>query len=176
MVTRLTGRAAELRTVLDGYGEAIAKRETGSVQVYPDLKRGSERVVAYTGHVVTTVTVTDFVALGDMLLRLAALDQVSVSGPWWQLRPGSRAGSDVRREAIADALARAREYADAVGARVERLIEISDEAAGGASPMMATRTFAGVAEDAGLSIDPQQQTVQASVIVRVAITEPDLGG
>jgi len=176
LLTRLAGRAAELSTVLDGYGEAIAKRETGSVQVYPDLKRGSERVVAYTGHVLTAVTVTDFVVLGDMLLRLAALEQVSVSGPWWQLRPGSRAGADVRREAIADALARAREYADAVGARVERLIEISDEVAGGVSPLMATRAFGGAAEDTGLRLDPQQQTVQASVLVRVAITEPDLGG
>jgi uncharacterized protein YggE len=120
------------------------------------------------------VTVSDFAVLGEMMLRFGGMEQVAVAGPWWQLRPGSSAGAEARRAAIADALARAREYAAAVGARVDRLIEISDEVGGGAHPM-AFRA-AGFAEDAagGLALDPQQQTVQASVVVRVAITEPDL--
>lgn len=177
VVARLAERAGELRAVLDGYADAIERRETSGVQVYPDLKRGSERVVAYTAHAGTTVTVTDFGVLGELLLRLARLQQAVVAGPWWQLRPGSKAGADVRRTAIADALARAREYAAAVGARVDRLVEIADEGAGGGGvqPMMRAAAF-GAAEDsaASLDLDPQQQTVHAAVIVRVTITEPDL--
>jgi uncharacterized protein YggE len=175
VLTRLTGRAAEVRAMLDGYGEAIERRETGGVHVYPEFKRGTERAVAYTGSVSATVTVTDFTALGEMLLRLAALEQAAVAGPWWQLRPGSTAGAEVRREAIADALTRAREYASAVGARIDRLVEIADEGTGGAAPMWAAdaRATRGAVEQA-LVIDPQQQTVHASVIVRVTITEPDL--
>jgi uncharacterized protein len=177
VVARLAERAGELRTVLDGYAEAIERRETGGVQVYPDLKRGSERVVAYTASAGTTVTVTDFGVLGELLLRLARLQQASVAGPWWQLRPGSKAGADVRRTAIADALAHARDYAAAVGARVDRLVQIADEGASGdgVQPMM--RMMAGgAAEDSAASIDldPQPQTVHAAVIVRVTITEPDL--
>lgn len=176
VVARLAERAAELRAVLDGYAEAIERRETSGVQVYPDLKRGSERVVAYTANAGTTVTVTDFGVLGELLLRLARLPQAVVAGPWWQLRPGSKAGADVRRTAIADALARAREYAGAVGARVDRLVEIADEGAsgGGAQPMMRAAAFGMADESAGLELDPQQQTVHAAVIVRVTITEPDL--
>jgi uncharacterized protein YggE len=170
-LTRLTERAAEVRTALDDYPDAIARRETGGVQVHPELKRG-ERVSAYSGSVTTTVTVTDFSVLGELMLRLANQDQTSVSGPWWQLRPGSTAGAEVRRAAIADALARAKDYADAVGARVDRLVEIADDApGGGAHPMMRAAAF-----DTGsrpeLDIDPQMQTVQAGVVVRVAITEP----
>jgi uncharacterized protein YggE len=175
-LTRLTERSAELRTALDDYPDAIERRETSGVQIYPELKRGGERVSAYTGSVTTTVTVTDFAALGDLLLRLGNMDQTSLSGPWWRLEPGSRAGADVRKEAIADALQRAREYAEAVGARVDRLVEIQDEGTGGGMPQPMMRTMAyGKAEAADsfeLDIDPQQQTVQASVIVRVAITEP----
>jgi uncharacterized protein YggE len=141
-LTRLAARAAQLRQLLDGYPDAITKRETGGVQIHPELKRGGEHVTAYTGSVSTTVSVTDFDVLGTLLLRLAGHEQTSVSGPWWQLRPGSPAGAEVRREAIADALTRAREYADAVGARVDRLIEISDEGAGGgAHPMMRAAAF-----------------------------------
>src|SRR3954451_1665441 len=90
-LTRLTERAAELRSALDDYPEAIERRETGGVQIYPELKRGGERVSSYNGSVTTTVTVTDFAALGELLLRLGNQEQTSVSGPWWQLKPGSRA-------------------------------------------------------------------------------------
>jgi hypothetical protein len=176
VVARLAERNAELRAVLDGYPEAIERRETTAVQVYPDLKRGSERVVAYTGSAGTTVTVTDFGVLGDLLLRLARLEQAAVAGPWWQLRPGSKAGADVRHAAIADALSRAREYAAAVGARIDRLIEIADEGVGdggGGRPMMRAAAFDMAQESApSLEVDPQQQTVHASVVVRVTITEP----
>ena len=175
VVSRLLERSNELHALLAGAGDAIERRETGGVRVFPELKRGSERVVAYTGSVGTTVTVTDFEPLGQLLLRLAALEHAAVAGPWWQLRPGSRAGADVRRTAITDALARAREYAEAVGAQVDRLVEIADEGAGGggAQPMMRMMKFdGGPEEDLALEVDPQQQTVHASVLVRVTITEP----
>jgi uncharacterized protein YggE len=174
-LTMLTERAAELRTHLDDYPEAIEHRETTGVQVHPELKRGGgERIAAYIGTVTTTVTVTDFTVLGDLLMRLAGRNQARVAGPWWQLRPGSRAGTDVRRAAIADALDRAREYAEAVGAQVDRLVEIADEnAGGGGQPMMRMAAFGGAPEaDLQLEVDPQQQTVHASVLVRVTITEP----
>lgn len=172
---RLTERAADLRSALDDFPDAIERRETGGVQIHPELKRGSERVVAYTGSATTTVTVTDFAALGELLLRLGNQDQTSVSGPWWQLRPSSRAGADVRREAVADAMRRATEYAEAVGATVTRLVEIADEGTGGGmQPMMmrSAKFEIAAADSMELELDPQMQTVQASVVVRVAISEP----
>jgi uncharacterized protein YggE len=176
VLTRLTERAAELRSALDDYPEAIERRETAGIQVHPVLKRGSEKVTAYAASATTTVTVTDFAVLGELLLRLGNQEQTTISGPWWQLRPGSRAGAEVRRAAIEDALGRAREYAEAVGAQVDRLIEIVDEGAGGGHhPMMRSLAFKGesAADQAlDLDLDPEQQTVQASVVVRVAITEP----
>jgi uncharacterized protein len=173
VLSRLTERAAELRTALDGYGESIVRRETGGLQIYPELKRGGERVIAYTGSAGTTVTVTDFAVLGEMMLRLAGLEQAAVAGPWWQLKPGSRAGAEVHRQAVADALTRARECAEAVGARVDRLLEIADDGAAGRFAMPVSAMMKG-GGDGVLELDPQLQTVHASVIVKVTITEPQL--
>jgi uncharacterized protein len=172
VMTRLSERSAAVRDVLDSFADAIEKRETSYVHVYPDLKRRSEHPVAYVASSATSVTVTDFAALGDLMIALVALEQVAVSGPWWRLRPGSKAGAEVRSDAIADALLHAREYAEAVGARVQRLVEIADESGGGQGGFMALPA-AGGARSAHLQFDPQMQTVQASVIVRVTITEPD---
>jgi hypothetical protein len=47
------------------------------------------------------------------------------------------------------------------------LVEISEES--GVVPMAARMTEA-------LELDPQQQTVHASVLLRVTITEPDISG
>jgi len=176
VLARLTERAAALRVLLDGYGTAIERRETGGLSIYPDFKRGGERPVSYVGDWHTTVTVADFGALGEMLPRIAQLEQTSLTGPWWQLRPGSQAGAEVRKAAITEALGRAREYASAVGARVDRLVEIADEAGGGMVMPVARAAAFGAKRDTAMSfeLDPQQQTVQASVIVRVTITEPDL--
>ncbi len=173
VVARLTDRAAALRAVLDGFGETIERRETGSVQVWPEFKRGSERVHSYTGSVSTTVTVSDFGALGELLVTLAGQEQTTVSGPWWSLRPNSPVANAARRAAIGDAVQRAREYAAAVGARIDRLVEIADEGAGDV-PVMRTMAYKGaVAEEAPqLEIDPQLQTVHAAVRVRFVITEP----
>src|SRR3954452_9032853 len=69
----LTDRAALARTALDRYADAIERRETSGVSVYPEVKRRAERVAVYVGNVTTTVTVTDFTVLGELLLHLAGL-------------------------------------------------------------------------------------------------------
>jgi hypothetical protein len=57
---------------------------------------------------------------------------------------------------------------------VDRLVEILDEGTGGGGhPMMRAAKFES-ADTMELEIDPQQQIVQASVVVRVSITEPTI--
>src|SRR5512139_1521285 len=70
-LTRLAERAAAVRVLLDSAEPAIDRRETGELRVWPETRRSGERVVAYHGSVSTTVTVTDFTALGELMLRLA---------------------------------------------------------------------------------------------------------
>jgi uncharacterized protein len=174
-LARLAERVAAARALIDGYGTAIERRETGGLQVYPELKRSGEAVVAYHGTAITTITVTDFTVLGELMLRLADQDQATVSGPWWELRPTSPVHRDARRAAIADAVARAREYAEALGARVTGLLELSDTEAA-PHPIMARAAAYDMSATKGeppeLDLDPQVQTVHATVAARFAISEP----
>ncbi|MBO4206093.1 SIMPL domain-containing protein [Micromonospora echinofusca] len=175
-LTRLAERAAAVRVLIEEYGSAVDRRETGDLRVRPEFKRSGERVAAYHGSVATTVTMTDFAVLGELMLRLAEQEQVEVAGPWWSLRPDSPVHREARHAAIRDAVQRAREYAEALGARVTALLELTDT--GMSSQPMLTRAafgFGGGAEAAPeLDLDPQVQTVQAGVEARFAISEPVL--
>ena len=176
VLTRLAERAAAVRVLLDAAESSIDRRETGDLRVRPETRRSGERVVAWHGSVVTTVTVTDFTALGELMLRLADQDQVEVAGPWWSLRPDSPTYREARHDALTDALQRAHEYAEALGAQVTDLIELADEG-GTVQPQMMRMAF-----DAGdaaggrpeLEFDPQPQGVHAAVRARFAITRPVL--
>ncbi|GGN17274.1 hypothetical protein FHR83_005002 [Actinoplanes campanulatus] len=176
LVARINQRATEASALLDRYAQAVERRETTGLQMHPEYNRRGRRAEAYQGSIATTVTVTDFEPLGELLYQLAGAELISISGPWWQLRPGSRAGADVRREAVADALTRAREYATAVGSELDRILEIADADTAGGHPMMRAAAFAGgAAEDTGgFDLSPERQTVEARVLLRVTITEPTL--
>ena len=173
LLSRLTRQAAGVASVLDQFGPAIERRETAGVEIHPEVKR---RTTSYHGSVATTVTVTDFEVLGVLFGELAAQELTSIAGPWWQLRPGNRADAGVRREAVADALARARDYADAVGASVARILEISEAEGHGSHRMMMRAGGADVAGTVEFDLRPQPQTVEARVLLRVAITEPTVLG
>ncbi|MFY1689990.1 SIMPL domain-containing protein [Plantactinospora sp. WMMB782] len=178
-LARLAERSEAVRTLVDGYGDAIERRETGNLWVRPELKRSGEKVTGYAGSATTTVTVTDFGVLGELMLRLADQDQSTVAGPWWELRPGSPVHRAARRAAVAEAIARAREYADALGAEVTALLQLSD-AGPTAQPLMMTRAAHTMSFAAAggappeLELDPQVQSVQAAVEARFAITPPPL--
>ncbi|GHJ14680.1 SIMPL domain-containing protein [Micromonospora sp. AKA38] len=175
-LTRLAERAAAVRALLDAAGPTVARRETGQVNVWPVTRRSGDRVVAYQGSVSTTVTVTDFSALGELMLRLADHEQVEVAGPVWSLRPDSPAYREVRHAAIADALARAREYAEALGARVTALRELADTGLTAAPPMLAKAAYARSGESVPeLELDPAPQPVHAAVEARFTISDPVLG-
>ncbi|MEU4687520.1 SIMPL domain-containing protein [Actinoplanes sp. NPDC023714] len=162
LITRLTERAAAVSGILDAHAAAIERRETAGVQVHPGRRKHE-----YSGNIETSVVLHDFGDLGVLLAALAGLDLTSVAGPWWQLKPGNRAGSDVRKKAVEDALDRARDYAAAVGATIERIVEIADEEGGGMHRMMRSEAF-----DQAFDLTPQVQTVTARVRLKVVITDP----
>jgi uncharacterized protein YggE len=178
-LTRLAERSTALGTVLEAYSGAIEKRESGGVYVYPETKGPGERVIGYRGSVTMQLTVTDFAVLGDLVLRLADQDQASVSGPYWALRPDSPAYRTARHDAIGDALTRAREYAEALGSRVVRLVQLADSGLGdraanaGAAPQV-MRAMTAMDSGVSLELEPRQQRVYASVEARFQISEPTL--
>ncbi|MEV0319559.1 SIMPL domain-containing protein [Streptomyces sp. NPDC050658] len=184
----LTRRNAAVLDLVKSYGEAVEKLETGSFSITPELtKRGrGERIRTYHGRVTVTAELTDFTALGELTTRIADLELTRVDGPWWALRPDSPAHRQARQQAVREAVQRAREYAEALGAGLAHLVELADIGAenaqpfgyGGPSPAMRTVAYGGAAdmgqEAAPLDLEPQRQQVYAQVNARFTMTPPKL--
>ncbi|MFF4579078.1 SIMPL domain-containing protein [Streptomyces sp. NPDC001373] len=182
----LTRRNNTVLDLVKSYGDPVEKLETGAFSITPELTRHGrgERVRAHHGTVHITVELSDFTALGELTTRLADLELTRVDGPWWALRPTSHAHGEARRQAVLEAVQRAREYAQALGADLAALVELADLGAEDAAPLtMAapagayrSMAFAGT-EDADappLDLEPQRQTVLAQVNARFTMTPPRL--
>ncbi|MGC9540293.1 SIMPL domain-containing protein [Streptomyces sp. UG1] len=182
----LTRRNAAVLDLIKTYGDAVERLETGAFSISPELKdkgRG-ERIHAYHGRVHITAVLTDFTALGELTTRLADLDLTRVDGPWWALRPDSPAHREARQQAVREAVQRAREYAEALGASLAALVELADigaehpatpypQAAGGRMRSMAYDAAEDTAA-APLDLEPQRQHVYARVNARFTMTPPQL--
>jgi uncharacterized protein YggE len=183
----LTHRNTQIIDLIKTYGDSVEKLETGAFSITPELTRRGrgEHIRAYHGRVHLTAELTDFTALGELTTRLADHDLTRVDGPWWALRPNSPAHAEARRQAVKEAVQRAREYAEALGARLSALVELADldaEDTGG-YPMITpqaslhrTAFAASTADEAApaLDLEPQRQTVHAQVNARFTMTPPDL--
>jgi len=181
----LTRRNAAVLDLVKSYGDAVERLETGAFSLAPELvKHGrGERVRTYHGGVRVTAELSDFTALGELTTRLADLELTRVDGPWWSLRRNSPAYRDARRQAVREAVQRAREYAEALDTTLAALVELADIGAEGpavpACPAAPGRTrgaaLAGAAEAApALDLEPQRQQVFAAVNARFTMAPPRL--
>ncbi|MER6450557.1 SIMPL domain-containing protein [Streptomyces venezuelae] len=181
----LTRRNNTALDLIKSYGDPVEKLETGAFSITPELTRHgrAERVRAYHGRVHITAELSDFTTLGELTTRLADLELTEVDGPWWALRPTSPAHGQARRQAVLEAVQRAREYAEALGANLAALVELADLGAENAAPFAAApgagmRTMAfSATEETGpppLDLEPQRQTVYAQVNARFTMTPPQL--
>ncbi|MET7454390.1 SIMPL domain-containing protein [Streptomyces sp. NPDC005574] len=180
----LTRRNTTALDLVKTYGDAVERLETGAFSLTPQLRehgRG-ERVHAHHGHVRITAELTDFTALGELTTRLADLELTRVDGPWWALRPDSPAHRRARRQAVHEAVQRAREYADALGTTLAALVELADIDAEAprphpAAPATRMRSMTHTATEdtvAALDLEPQRQHVHAQVNARFTMAPPQL--
>ncbi|WP_411106079.1 SIMPL domain-containing protein [Streptomyces sp. cmx-4-9] len=180
----LTRRNSAVLDLIKSYGDPVEKLETGTFSISPELTRHGrgERIRAYHGRVHLTAELNDFTTLGELTTRLADLELTEVDGPWWALRPTSPAHGEARRQAVLEAVQRAREYAEALGARLAALVELADLGAenapfpGDAGTGLRTMAFATTDDTTAppLDLEPQRQTVYAQVNARFTMTPPQL--
>ncbi|PKT72202.1 hypothetical protein CW362_14830 [Streptomyces populi] len=182
-LTRRNTRALDL---VKTHGDAVEHLETGALTITPELSpRGrTERLRTHHGHVHITAELSDFTALGELTTALADLDLTRVDGPWWTLRPDSPAHRTARRQAVHEAVRRAREYAEALGTTLTALVELADTGTEDTHPRAPrnTRALSRAARDAGpaedepapLDLEPQRQHVHARVDARFTMAPPRL--
>jgi uncharacterized protein len=190
---RLVKRNDEVLELLRSYGDSVDEVESSGVAVHPEVRRGGreEKVRSYRGAVRIEVAVADFSVLGDIVARVADLEAAHLEGPRWRLRRDSPVYRKARTRAVREALTRAQDYAEALGARITGLIELADTglmqsqvqrrpaawAAAARAPQPAAP--AGAAFGAGtpeapptLDLEPVSQEVRASVEARFCATQP----
>jgi len=184
-VKLLADRNARVTAQIKGYGKAVEKLDSGLVTVRPEFKdgRARERITGYVAQANLTATVTHFDVLGDLVVGLAGQDMVTVTGPGWQLKPGSPVHREARLAAVADATQRGREYAEAFGGTITGLIEAADT--GLLAPQPEPGVFrAGLAAPAAaqayqaapeFDFEPAKQTVSAEIEARFTMTAPSFG-
>lgn len=177
----LARRSAEFTTLVKSFGEAIEKVETSGVSVYPELRRGrDERVRWYRGAVRSRLTVADLSVAGELVAKVSDLELCLIEGPWWQLRTSSAIYHDARAQAARAAVARAAEYAEAVGGRLLTLIELADTGLT-QPPRTIPLRYAAQAMAPGapaeetpavIDLEPETQVVTATVEARFTMTQP----
>jgi uncharacterized protein len=172
---RCAARQAEVGAVLAGAEDAVETLETAGVAVHLEVRdrRAPGEPVA---SVHTSVTVNRLDVAGELVVALGRLDDVSVSGPTWRLRPDSPAFERARLAAVRDGVQRARQYAAAFGAQLTGLLEVSDVGLAGGGFRVAGATAAMArfeSNDISLDLTPARQEVHGAVEVRFAMSAPD---
>jgi uncharacterized protein len=175
---RVAERVAALRAVLDRFSNAIERHETSRLSVHSEKhdSRAQGEMLLYHGSATTKVVLSDLDAVGDVMLAVASLPEISVWGPSWSVRPASPVHREVRHAAISDAIARARDYATALGADIVGLVELSDAGlTRGPEPRRTMLSLAaGPAGPPHLDLDPQRQQIHASIDARFTISQPTI--
>lgn len=174
---QLVSRASELATALAPHAGALESTVSSPLRVYPVFD-DTRRVRHYRGTQTTTLTVVDFDALADVVLAAWTIENAVVHGPTWQLRPSSDAYRRARVAAVADAVDKARSYADALGVKLSTMVELADSAELTVTSA-GSRLTPGELRDLGehpasMDFDPVPQLVTHVVDARFAIEDPDL--
>ena len=182
-LAQVSERVQALRTAVSAFGDAVERVDASALRVSVRLKdrKPTERVSGYVAEVELTVVVVEFAVLGDLLLRLAEHDLVTVRGPYWALRPDSGVYRDARTAAVRDARAIAEEYAAAAGSRLTGLVEISDSGLGrdwddrvySESAMSMEVGSSERSDQVTFDVEPAPQAVRAAVQARFTLSQPD---
>ena len=164
----LAGRQQELTALLDAHREGLGTVATDAVSVFDEGTDGvrSGSVVTVT----TRVQVGDVAAAGRLAVAVAGLTDTSLHGPHWRVSRGHPVHDRVRADAVADALARARGYAAALGVGLTGLVELRDAGTGGGGRLAKASLAMATAEP---ELQPGPVEVHGSVEMTCTMSPPD---
>jgi uncharacterized protein YggE len=169
----LAARQQALAALLAEHAAALGTVSTDAVSVFPELVDGT-RVGGHVARTTTRVPIEDVAAAGELSVAVAGLRDTALHGPHWRLSRTHPAHQQVRTEAVADAVARARAYAAALGCRLSGLVEIRDVGTSAGSPRITTlASFTAASAAPQLELQPAPQEVHGSVEVTFTMSEPD---
>lgn len=167
----LAKNSEAMRRVVDGLKQAgIAAKDiqTTSFEIQPRHRHHKDgrppEIVGYQVHNQVRIVARDLPKLGEVLDRIVTLGTNQVGGIDFQVSGQEKLADEARKQAMANALRRAKLYAEAAGAEVGRVLTISEEVRhhGGSRPVAMAR--AAMATEAA-PIEPGTETLEVSVLV-----------
>lgn len=166
----VAARAEILISLLDEMGISAADRSTSGVTVQEEFEHTQDgrRSLGQRATSVTSIRVTELKLIGELISRTTGEVGAHVAGPQWQIAPGNPARLEAARQAAADGRRKARAYAEALGAGLGRLIEVS-EPENPSVVMRASKAMSAGAMGAPMPIEPGEMEVSASVRVTFAL-------
>jgi uncharacterized protein len=168
-LTDVSSRSTALAAMLDELGVAKADRSTTGITVYEDFDHteSGRRSPGHRAISRVSARLTNPDLIGQLITQATQDLAARIDGPRWQIAPSNPVRLDAAHEAAADAQRKAQAYAAGVGAKLGRLIRLTEpdapftgiRAAGGLRPMVAEP----------MPIDPGEHEVEASIHATFAL-------
>ncbi|UMG91433.1 SIMPL domain-containing protein [Nocardioides sp. TF02-7] len=174
---RVVRQLAVVTASVQELGAVVTRWSTGHVRTWADRPwqpDGSRPPPVHHARIEVAVELADPAALARWVDRHGATAGFEVLGVEWALTEEreQELGREVRARAVRDAVARAQEYADALGLGTVRPVAVADAgllAPPGAAPLAeAVALRAGAADGGGLELAPADIEVTAAVDARFA--------
>jgi uncharacterized protein len=159
--------------LLDELAVAKADRSTTGVTVHEsfDYAKGERRSEGYRASSGVTVRVTDPKVLGRLIAQATETLAAKIDGPHWRIKADNPVWLEAARQAAADGRRKAEAYAEGVGAKLGRLIQLVEPGSESVRPVPASgAVFAASAppEDS-MPIESGEHDVAASINVTFAL-------
>lgn len=164
----VSARSQALVALLDELGVAKLDRSTTGITVYEefDHTQTGRRSLGHRAISRVSVRVTDPDLIGRLIAQATEDLAARIDGPRWQIAPENPVRLEAARRAASDGQRKAQAYAEGVGAKLGRLIQLTEpadphitRAAGGLRPMAAEP----------LPVEPGEHEVTASIHATFAL-------
>jgi len=124
----VSARSNTLVALLNELGVAEADRSTTGITVYEDFDhtQSGRQLLGHRAISRVSVRLTDPDLMGRLIAQATEDLAARVDGPRWQIAPDNHARLQAARKAAADGQRKAEAYAEGVGAKLGRLIRLSE--------------------------------------------------
>jgi len=170
----VSARSKGLFALLDELGVAQSDRSTTGVTVSEDWDRtekGGRRLLGHRASASVSVRTADPDVIGRLITQATKKLAARIDGPEWQVRADNPVWLEAARQAAADGRRRAEAYAQGAGAKLGRLIRLSEPGLDYESEGRASRVgfLASAAAPDSMPVEHGEHEIEASVNVTFAL-------
>jgi uncharacterized protein YggE len=162
---------ARIRASLLAKGVERADLQTAGLDIYPQYDNSGNHVTGYQAQQQLTVTIHDIDRAGELLGAAvhAGGDATRLSGLTFRIDDDSALLAEARRNAFADAKAKAQLYGEQAGRGLSRVVSVTETVNGADTPYPYEKLAAAASDAArSVAVEPGQQQLSVTVTVEWA--------